>query len=488
MNYSLAILEYLVLALGLGVLLADLWMPDSQRSRLGLIAAAGVLLVFVFSFTVGDAGARQAFGGMYVLDGLAMFFKRFFLLAAFFVLIMAQEYSERLPGGVSEYHSITLFALLGMMFAASANDFSVLFVSLELVTVSFYVLVSFQRSRVQSLEAGLKYLIIGALSSAFMVYGIALVFGITGTLGFHELSRMVPRFADNNLLFVGLVLVLVGLGFKIAAVPFQIWAPDVYQGAPTPTAAFLAVGSKATGFVLLLRVVFGAVPAMSDSLVHVLMGLAGVTILYGSLCAIPQRNIKRLLGYSSIANAGYILLGVVAATHAGQSAVLFYLGGYLVTVLAAFGVLSVVVRWVDSEDVSAFSGLAGRAPMLAAVMTLALVSLAGVPPLAGFFGKFLLLKAALEQGAMNGGYYCLVGVAVFGVVASFYYYFGIIRAMYWGANNGQTTLPPVGMPLRLCLATFAILIVFVGVCPSALLHASEQATALLQFKQVTPSS
>jgi NADH-quinone oxidoreductase subunit N len=409
-----------------------------------------------------------------------MFFKRFFLLAAFIVLVMAAEFADRVPGGLSEYFSLILFALLGMMFAASANDFSVLFVSLELVTVTFYVLVSFQRSRMQSLEAGVKYLIIGALSSAFMVYGIALVFGMSGTLNFHTLSLESGRLTGNSLFFVGLVLVLVGLGFKIAAVPFQIWAPDVYQGAPTPTTAFLAVGSKATGFVLLLRVLFDAVPGMAADLAKVLAGIAAFTILYGSLCAIPQRNLKRLFGYASIANAGYLLLGVVALSHEGQAAVLYYLGGYLFTVLAAFSVLTLVLRDVENEDISALAGLNERSPFLAATLTLAMVSLAGVPPLAGFFGKFLLLKSVIVQGMSNHSLMWLVGIALFGVVASLYYYFGVVRAIYWGKDTGETAPIAVSPLMRLSLYLCVGGMIYLGLCPSHALELAEQAVALLK--------
>jgi len=480
MNYSLLILEYLVAALGLGVLLADLWLPAERRRELGLAAAAGVAVILLVSFFVEGIGAQSAFGNMYVLDGLAMFFKRFFLLAAFIVLVMAAEFADRVPGGLSEYFSLILFALLGMMFAASANDFSVLFVSLELVTVTFYVLVSFQRSRMQSLEAGVKYLIIGALSSAFMVYGIALVFGMSGTLNFHTLTLESGRLAGNSLFFVGLVLVLVGLGFKIATVPFQIWAPDVYQGAPTPTVAFLAVGSKATGFVLLLRVLFGAVPSLAANLAQVLAGIAACTILYGSLCAIPQRNLKRLLGYSSIANAGYLLLGVVALSHEGQAAALYYLGGYLFTVLAAFSVLTLVLRDVENEDISALAGLNARSPFLAATLTLAMVSLAGVPPLAGFFGKFLLLKSVIVQGMTSHSLMWLVGVVIFGVVTSLYYYFGVIRAIYWGKVTGETAPIAVSPLMRLSLYWCVGGMLYLGLCPAHALELAEQAVALLK--------
>jgi NADH-quinone oxidoreductase subunit N len=479
MNYSLLILEYMVLALGLGVLLADLWLPAERRRDLGLAAAGGVLLILLASFAIDDTATRYAFSQMYVLDGLAMFFKRFFLVAAFIVLVMASEFEDRIPAGISEYFSLILFALLGMMFCASSNDFAVLFVALELVTVTFYVLVSFQRSRLASLEAGIKYLIIGAVASAFMVYGIALVFGMSGTLNFLTLSRTAAELAENNLFFIGLVLVLVGLGFKIAMVPFQIWAPDVYQGSPAPTTAFLAVGSKAAGIVLLLRVLFNAVPALAADLAQVLMVLAGATILYGSLCAIPQRNLKRLLGYSSIANAGFILLGVVALSHAGQSAVLYYLGGYLFTVLAAFSVITLALRNVESEDITALNGLNERSPFLAATMTMAMVSLAGVPPLAGFFGKFLLLKSVLAQGAANPAYYWLIAIAIFGVVASFYYYFGIIRAIYWGKAPAESAAIEVRPLMRVCLYACIGGMLYLGLYPADILSVTEHAVALL---------
>src|SRR5207253_5471454 len=217
-----------------------------------------------------------------------------------------------IPVGIAEYYAVILFALAGMLFASSANDFALLFVSLELITISFYVLTSFQRSEITSLEAGVKYLVIGALSTSFTVFGIALVYGMSGKMNFNELALVSASLSGNKMFLFGLLFLMVGLGFKIAAFPFQIWAPDVYQGAPAPTTAFLAVGSKAAGFALLLRVLFTAVPAVTQQWAHLLTIVSGVTILYGNLCAIPQRNVKRMLGYSSIAHAGYMLLGIAA--------------------------------------------------------------------------------------------------------------------------------------------------------------------------------
>lgn len=490
-------LEIAVVAAGLLILLVDLWTPAETKSKLGYAAALVVGIILVFSFTdlVDGDGVRYAFGNMYVQDQLALYFKRFFLFAAMVVLVLSVEYSDRIKGGISEFYALILFALAGMMFAASANDFSLLFVSLELVTVTFYVLTSFLRSHVKSLESGVKYLILGALSSAFMVYGIALVFGTTNTMNFDELQKITSDWAaagtlgDHKLMQLGLLMVFFGLAFKIAAFPMQVWAPDVYQGAPTPATAFLAVGSKAAGFVLVLRVLFGAAPAIAVNWTVVLMIIAAITILYGNLCAIPQRNLKRLLGYSSISNAGYILLGVAAASVSGSAAVLYYLTGYLFTVLAAFGVLIVVVKQVDGDDISSLSGLSQRSPFLAATMTLAMVSLAGIPPLAGFVGKFLLVKAVAEQAIsnpvdpiMHPMAFILIAVAIAGVVMSIYYYFGVVRAIYWSKDSSDLTPITLTQPVKWALALCVGGMLYLGLFPKAPLIAGENAVSDLKLE------
>src|SRR6185503_13784799 len=296
------------------------------------------------------------------------------------------------------------------------------------------------------------------------VYGIALVYGTSGTMNFPELAVKAKALSGQPLFLLGLLLVLSGLAFKISAFPLQIWAPDVYQGSPAPATAFLAVGSKAAGVVLLLRFVLGSLPPeITGRWKLLLMVMSAATILYGSLCAIPQRNLKRLLGYSSIANGGYLLLGVAAMSNAGVTAILYYLGGYLFTVLAAFTVICVVMRSADVEDISGLAGLYQRSPLLALAMTLAMVSLAGVPPLAGFFGKFLLLKAAIEAGS---AYYWLVGVALVGVVISLYYYFGVIRAIYWGSEPADATPIAVTLPIKCSLGVCIVGMLFLGVYPA----------------------
>jgi NADH-quinone oxidoreductase subunit N len=471
-------LEIAVAGLALLLLLLDLWTAPQSKSRLGFVAVAGLLVILATSFLIHPGGWATP-GAMLAQDGLAVFFQRIFLVAAIFVLLMAGEWADRIPMGIGEFHVIVLMALTGMMLAAAANDFVLVFVALELISASFYVLVSFQRSRLQSLEAGVKYLIQSALAAAFLVFGIALIFGTANHTNFVLLSREAAALDHNKVYWLGVLLVLFGLSFKIAAFPLQVWAPDVYQGAPTPVTAFLAIASKAAGFVLVLRVLFVAMPKLAVHWDKMLMLAAGITILYGNLCAIPQRNLKRLLGYSSIANAGYLLVGVAAVNPSGAVAVLYYLAGYLFTLAAAFLVICVVMR--DNDDIGALAGLSRRSPLLAGALALAMVSLAGIPPMAGFLGKFLLLRAAIERGAADSGCYWLAGVTIIGVVISLYYYFGVIRVMYWAKDPPD--LSPIVVPARvqISLAACMVAIVYLGISPGSVLAGATEAVKALKF-------
>src|SRR5205085_3479347 len=337
----------------------------------------------------------------YTADPLAIFFKRFALVTTILVLAMIIDYAplvrESIHGtthqsGLGEFFALPIFTCAGLMWMASAIDFVMIFVSLELVTVSFYVLVSFTRRNPATLEAGVKYLILSALATGFLVYGITWVFGVTGETNLARVAAALaqPGIDEAPALF-GMVLILVALGFKIAAVPFQIWVPDVYQGAPTPVTAFLSVGSKAAGFVVLIRVLqpFLVMPQMERLLILVAAG----TLIYGNLAALPQTNLKRLLAYSSIAHAGYLLIGVVCL--AGE-AVAYYLAAYLLMTVLSFAVLVVVSRQTG-DNIDDFNGLAKRSPFLAFAMLIAMASLAGLPFTAGFLGKFYVFNAAIAH-------------------------------------------------------------------------------------------
>lgn len=331
------------------------------------------------------------------------------------------------------------------------------------------------------MEAGVKYLILGALSSAFLVYGIALCYGAAGTMHFNEIAAKSAELADHRLFQLGMLMVFGGLAFKVALFPFQVWAPDVYEGSPAPTTAFLAIGSKGAGVVLLVRLFGSVVPELALKWEPLLMGVAGVSILYGSLCAIPQRSLKRLLGYSSIANGGFVLMGVAAASKAGSAAVLFYLAGYLFTILAAFLVISMVVQRLETDDISALAGLHRRAPLLGAGLALAMISLAGVPPLAGFFGKFLVLKALVDQGAAFPAWYVLAGVAILGVVISFWYYFGVVRAIYWPESAGDLSTMSVPPLIQVALVVCVTGILILGIFPATVWDAAVAAVAGLRL-------
>ena len=476
-------LEMMVLVLGLVVLIADLWMAPSKRRLIGHLSALSLGIIFLLSLRESyvdlvNESTDIFFNSRYKIDGLAIFFKRFFILAAIFVLIFAVDFADRIRSGFSEYYAFIIFALAGMMFAASANDFSMLFVSIELITITFYILVSYQRHRLQSLEAGVKYLILGAVSSAFMIYGIALIFGEAGSLKFEDLHAKQSELLGSKVFLFGMLFLFAGLAFKISAFPFQVWAPDVYQGAPTPTTAFLALGSKAAGFVLLIRLLVISLPDLTREWTTLFICISAVTILYGNLCALPQRNLKRLLAYSGIANAGYLLMGIVAQSEAGTAAILYYLAGYLFALITIFLIINLLTKEGEGEDISCLENLNNRSPFLAVAMTLAVVSLAGIPPLAGFFGKFLLIKSVATEAFGNIGYFVLLAVAVFGVVASIFYYFGIVRTVFWNHKVDEITPVSVGLPIRFVLVSCVVGILYLGLLPNKPIKWVESAAAV----------
>ncbi|NQU10920.1 NADH-quinone oxidoreductase subunit N [bacterium] len=490
MGLYAAQLECLLVLLALVTLLTDAFRPVADKRRLGHVLAALVGITFLYSFLLQPLD-QPVFHGLYRLDALALFGKRLFLLATAYVLVMGAAFTERFEGSAAEFYVLVLLAATGMLLIAAVNDFVLLFVALELVTISFYVLAGFLRRHVPSLEAGTKYLILGALSSGFTVYGIAYIFGTTGTTNFStlyaQLSASNPAFGAGaaaqlpGAFKLGVVLVLTGLGFKIASVPFQVWVPDVYQGAPTPVTAFLAVGSKAAGFFLVLRVLFAGLLPAQAIWVGLIPVLAAATLLYGNLGAIPQRNIKRLLGYSSIGHAGYLLLGVAAGTPFGLAAVLFYLVQYAVTNLCGFLVIVAVSGATGTDDISSYAGLGKRSPLLGVGLFLALASLAGLPPLSGFFGKFQLFAAVIERAATDGRYYLLAAVGAIGVVVSLYYYFNVARAIY--LEEPATDAPiPVHPVTRVALVIGLAIIVVLGVYPGPLVTAAEQAVRVLPLR------
>jgi NADH-quinone oxidoreductase subunit N len=468
-------LECLLVSWGIIILLVDAFFPIKDKRMVGYMAAGFVAVALLYSFTLQPLD-DTFFHGMYRFDAFALYFKRLFLLALTMVLVMAADFSPRIESGVAEFYALLMFCATGMLIIASVNDFILLFVALELVTITFYVLASYLRRQIPSLEAGTKYLILGALSSGFNVYGIAYIFGTTGTTNFDKLAQILTMHAGTPApaLVLGMLLVLTGLGFKIASVPFQIWAPDVYQGAPTPVTAFLAVGSKAAGFALLLRVLFAGLLPVQSLWALLLLVLSAATLLYGNLGAIPQRNIKRLLGYSSIGHAGYMLMGIAAVNALGAGAVLFYLGQYAFTVLCAFLAIVAVTNATGSDEIPSFSGLGRRSPILGLALFLSMMSLAGIPPLSGFFGKFQLFAAVIERARTDWHYYVLAGTGAVAVVISLYFYLGVGRAIYLQEAEDASPIP-VSRPMRAALYVCMVAMIGLGIFQRPLVDAAIKA-------------
>lgn len=489
-------LEIVVLLLGVFLLMADAFSKPADRSWMARLAIYILAIVFGWSFFIdGNAGSGPE-NSFYIADATALFFKRIALLTTMVVLVMALEYqaivAKFIPqasagAGLAEFYSLLIFTCAGLMFMASAIDFLLIFIALELVTISFYVLVTYLRRNMASLEAGVKYLILGALSTGFLVYGFTWLFGLTGETNLARIARVLPALvaeggrlhgSEAGLLF-GLMLVLVGLGFKVAAAPFQLWVPDVYQGAPTPITAFLSVGSKAAGFIVLIRVLepFLAVAVLREKLIAVLAVLAGASLLYGNLAALPQDNLKRLLAYSSIGHAGYLLVAIASvgpttgSFGASGVAVSYYLAAYLLMTLLSFLVLIVVANHSRGDDILHFNGLGRRSPLLAFAMLAAMLSLAGIPFTAGFIGKWLVFAAAVKEH-----HFVLVGLGVLTVAAGFYYYLRVVAAIYWQEPNDDTPIR-IGGLTRISITALTACIFIFGIFPQPILNMLEARSA-----------
>ncbi len=481
-------LEALTVALGLVLLLAEAFVSSKSKAWVGVFAAIGLGLVLLICLplAIGPEAKPQAdwakwpLWNFYRFDGLARFYKGFALLTTILVVLMSIDYRKILarftehPGsenGTGEFYALPVFACAGMMWLASAKDLAGAFVALELVTITFYVLVAYMRRNVGSLEAGVKYLILGALSTGFLVYGIAWVYGATGTMSLANLPSSISNIQSPFPLLFGIALVMIGLGFKIGAVPMQVWIPDVYQGAPTPVTAFLSVGSKAAGFILMIRFLepFLANELTRGPVLKLLVILAIATLLFGNLAAIPQTNFKRLLGYSSIAHAGFLILALAAGESAAvgrlgpAQVVSLYLATYLIMTLGVFFVLAQVRIQRDGESITDFNGLGKTNPVLATALTVLLAALAGVPLTSGFIGKFLVF-----QLAVNAGLWAAIGVAFIGAAAGFYYYLNVVRAMWW-VNPGRKQEVNLPVISRVCVGVLTAAAVVFGFWPQPLL-------------------
>jgi NADH-quinone oxidoreductase subunit N len=458
------------------LLVVDLFIPKERKNITAMLAAAG-LIVALIVVSIQFGNHQEAFNGMIVQDGFSSFLHVILLSVGLVALAQAHDYLRRRDILRGEYFTLILFSLTGMMLMAQAQDFIVVFLAIELLSIPLYILSGFARPEADSEEAAMKYFLLGAFASSFIVYGIALVYGATGTTSIHSILNIVrDGNANTGLLLVSAVLVLVGLGFKIAAVPFHMWTPDVYQGAPSSVTAFMSVGAKAGGFAGLLRVFLIAFPGQSDSWTPIAIGLAALTMAWGNIAAIAQSNIKRMLAYSSIAHAGYILMALPAAADPALASIsvsgaLFYLLAYAVTNLGAWGVVLALERsegkGLEIED---YAGLGSRRPGLALAMALFMFSLTGVPPTAGFMGKFYIFRVVLDAD--------LVGLAIVGVLTSLisaYYYLRVVIVMYM--KPGELAVRSEGW-LNATIWLFAIGTFLLGILPGPVLSLAGKADLL----------
>lgn len=470
--------QIILIAWASALLLVVVFAKDARPSLVPLLTAVGLLATGLF--VAMQSGAElQGFGGMLVVDGFATYLNLLLILGGLLTVALSYDYLKRMNMARGEYYALMLFSISGMMLMASAADLIVVFLALELLSIPLYVLAAFARPEPRSEEAGLKYFLLGAFASGFLLYGVALVYGATGSTAFSAIAAAVTGGVEQPLyLVLGAGLILTGLGFKVAAVPFHMWTPDVYQGAPTSVTAFMALGAKAAGFAALLRTFLVVFPSISAQITPVLIGITVATLIVGNLLAIAQNNVKRMLAYSSISHAGFILMALVAygndaARFDVVASALFYLLAFAFT---SFGSWAVVMALEQREgrglEFSDYAGLGRKHPALALAMTVFMLSFTGVPPTLGFAGKFFLFRAVLE-----GGY---VGLAIVGVLASLisaYYYLRVVIVMYMQDGEPQVYKERW---LSLTAGVSAVAVVVLFIFSEPLFNWAAQAVLLIQ--------
>jgi NADH-quinone oxidoreductase subunit N len=453
----LAILPELGLIVLAGVILAlDIVFHTREKALFGWITAAGMLVIALLAAVVARPGDQPQLllGGMLRSDWATFTFRLVFLFAAAVTVMLGNNEDTVLRYG--EFCALVIVATLGMSLMASSANLIMLYLAIETTSLPLYILAGFRVLDQKSVEAGIKYLLYGAMTSAVMLYGFSLLWGFTGTTNIYEIAEKAQAGGISPLVLGGTAfLILVGFGFKISTVPFHFWAPDVYEGAPTPIAGFLSTASKAAGFAVLARFLMAVYPEVASFWTLVVAILATASMIIGNILALAQRNIKRLLAYSSIAQAGYILIGVAAHSALGAAGTVYYLASYLVTNLAAFGIVWLVGREVGSDDLDAYAGLGRRNPMVAAAMLVALLSLGGIPPFSGFFGKLLVFGAAVQSG--------MVWLAIVGVLTSvvgLYYYLTVMKIIYRPGTDERPL--PISQSWRVALLVCVVGIVVLG--------------------------
>jgi NADH-quinone oxidoreductase subunit N len=490
-NFGLILPELIVGGAGVVVMLVDAFIRKNQRWATGALSLAGLVaagIATIWMWAGWTSLAPRGFLGMIVLDELRLSFTLIFLFVSALTVLISMVWveTERLPAG--EFHSLLLFATMGMMLMASGNDLVIIFLGLEILSIATYVMAGFRRTDLRSNESSLKYFILGSFSSAFLLYGIALVYGGVGSTNITQIASGLKEGARYpELIFAGAAMMLVGFGFKIATAPFHVWTPDVYEGAPTPVTAFMAAGPKAAGFASFLRVFIFGFPFVTAAAgantaaqtntawVSAMVVLAMMTMSVGNIVAIVQNNVKRMLAYSSIAHAGYALVGFIAAgaaedldaRNAALASVAFYMLAYAVMNLGAFAIVTLIARNNDRRtEVEDYNGIGFRAPALSFTLSLFLLSLLGLPLTAGFMGKVMVFSVALKEG-----FYALVVVAVLNTAVSAYYYLRLIIVMFFRERTTEWTAPRVPASVALAIIITVVGVFYLGLFPNKIIDA-----------------
>jgi NADH-quinone oxidoreductase subunit N len=452
-----------VIALTVGSLLLLIleFIPPRPNGNRGPIVALLTLAAAAYAVFHGRFDKRALFDGMFVHDGLTVFFTLLFCGVGAIAVLFSWQYAKRTRIGQPEYYALLLTSILGMIVMAASNDLITIFLGLELMSLSLYVLVGFRRNLLESNEAALKYFLLGAFASGFLLYGIALLYGATGSTNLKAIGDFLgdTPIAGNGLVIGGGLLVLTGFLFKVAAAPFHMWTPDAYQGAPTSVTGFMSAGAKAAGFAALLRIVLRALPTLQHDWQPLLAVIAMLTMTVGNVTALLQNNLKRMLAYSSIAHAGYVLVALVAGGFEGYGAAVFYLAIYSVMNLGAFALLTMLGRDQDEPMlVSDLAGMGFRRPFVGLALTLFMISLGGIPPTAGFMGKLMVFNAAVKAGLIQP----LVIVGVINSVISVYYYLRVTVALYMREPEGEPTAFSWNVPAALAVLLTAALTIYLG--------------------------
>ncbi len=470
--------EILLLVLGLLVLLFDLLLSKENHDKLGWITAGGLALIIIASILVARPGeqGQQIFGGMLRWDGLGFTFQMLFLFSAAITALFVMGIDK--IGKRGEFYLLMLASTLGMCLMSSACDLVMLYLAIETTSIPLYILAGFLTQDDKSTEAGFKYLLFGAMTSAILLYGFSLLFGFTGTTNLYKISYGLQTGGFPLMVVFGvLMLIVIGFAFKISAVPMHFWAPDVYEGAPTPVAGFLSTASKAAGFSVLIRVLIIVFPAILPYWGAFLVAISTLTMTVGNLLALTQKNIKRMLAYSSIAHAGYALIGLSAVSSLeilSVSSVVFYLMAYIFTNLAAFGIVAAFGRISGSDDIAAYAGLSRRSPALALAMLIAFLSLAGMPPFGGFVVKFMVFASAVQAN--------LIWLAVIGVLNSIvglYYYLTVLKVVYLYRSEDEDKPLPIPRSYGIALGVLVIGILAIGIVVAPWFNLSTAAATAL---------